>query len=436
MAATPDSAIEVVSATGMARALAANATTCEALTRAALTRIAALEPGIQAWETIDAEGALRQARDCDAALRSGAPRGPLFGIPIAVKDIIETAGLPARFGSPIYAGNVPLSDAACVAIARAAGAIVIGKTVTTELAVFHPGKTRNPRAPGHTPGGSSSGSAAAVAAQMVPLALGTQTAGSVIRPASFCGVVGYKPTFGLIPRAGAKPQCDSLDTIGVFANSVADAALFSAALSGDARLVQNDGPAAAPCIGLCRTFEWAHAAPDMQAAIAEAARRLAEAGARVTPVELPAEFGTLVAAQKDIQLFEACRAYAFEYTVHRDLLSAKLVAILEEGRTIRWPRYLEARRHASHCRELIARVFRDCDALLMPAAAGEAPAGLEATGDPVFNRAATVLHVPAISLPGLTGAHDLPLGMQLLGAAWNDAQLLRTARWAEGALAA
>jgi len=324
--------------------------TAEARVHECLERIEARETEIGAWETIDREGALKQARICD---RSPA-RGLLHGIPIGVKDIIDVAGgLPARYGTPIYANNIAASDAACVALAKAAGAIVLGKTVTTELAFFHPGKTRNPHDLAHTPGGSSSGSAAAVAAGMVRLAFGSQTAGSVIRPASYCGVVGYKPTFGMIPRAGVKPQADTLDTIGLMAGSVKDAALFAAGITGDQDLLVPAAPRQAARIGVCHTHEWAQASDDAQRAIETAAAQFSKAGAKVTQVELPEPFARLCAAQKDIQLFEAARSFCFEYETHRAELSARLRALIEEGRGISWERYRAALDLAVQCRALI-----------------------------------------------------------------------------------
>jgi Asp-tRNA(Asn)/Glu-tRNA(Gln) amidotransferase A subunit family amidase len=416
--------------TEAARLIARGELGAEALVRKCLEHIDAREAEIGAWETLDREGALKQARICDRSPQ----RGLLHGIPIGVKDIIDVAGLPTRHGSPIYANNIAASDAACVALAKAAGAIVLGKTVTTELAVFYPGKTRNPRAPGHTPGGSSSGSAAAVAAHMVPLALGTQTAGSVIRPASFCGVVGFKPTFGLIARAGAKLQSDTLDTVGIFANNVEDAALFAAVLSGDESLMVRVDALHHPQVGVCKTHEWPHADEDAQRAIESAVQCFTRAGAQTTSIDLPEAFAQLAAAQQDIQLFEIARSYAFEYESHRDRLSARLATMLDEGRAIPWLRYRAALELAARCRVLIADVFRDVDVLLMPSAPGAAPNGLESTGDPVFNRLGTVLHLPCITLPGFNAANGLPVGVQLLGPVWRDARTLQAAAWAERAL--
>ncbi len=413
---------------------AARSASAEAAVQLCLERIAAREAEVGAWEMVDGEGALRQARICDHSARSGVERGILHGIPVGVKDIIDVAALPTRHGSPIYAHNIASSDAACVALAKAAGAIVLGKTVTTELAVFHPGKTRNPHNLAHTPGGSSSGSAAAVAAAMVPLAFGTQTAGSVIRPAAYCGIVGFKPSYGMISRAGVKTQAESLDSIGFMARNVEDAALFAAGVSGDHALLVGSGATSAPRIGVWRSFEWNQASADMHNAIETAAARFAKCGAQISQVSLPEPFARLGAAQKTIQLFEAARSYTFEYEAHRDQLSASLRTLLEEGRAIPLPHYRAALELASLCRALIGDTFREVDVLLTPSAPGAAPLGLQSTGDPLFNRSATVLHLPCITLPGMRAANGLPVGIQLIGPYWQDAMTLSSAHWAQQAL--
>lgn len=402
--------------------------TARVLLREYSQRIEELEPQIQAWETLNLAGALEEARACDLGPR----RGILHGIPIGVKDIIDVAGLPSRCGTPIYANNVAAADAACVALAKAAGAIVMGKTVTTELAWFHPGKTRNPHNLGHTPGGSSSGSAAAVASRMVPIAFGTQTAGSVIRPASYCGIVGFKPGFGLVPRAGVKSQSESLDTIGWMARCVDDIALMAEALTWDASFRLGD-VAAAPRIGVLTLPEHDQASADMLSAIDTAARIFAQAGATIRNVTLPADFKHLNAAQQTVQLFEAARSYFGEYSQHKAQLSAKLISLLEQGRALTWDDYRRARAVIAACKSQLPDCFTEIDVMLLPAAPGAAPAGLDATGDPVFNRASTALHLPALTLPRFKDANDLPLGLQLWALA--DVPLLRAAKWAEQALA-
>ena len=277
------------------------------------------------------------------ALDSQAPTGLLHGLPIAVKDLFDTFDLPTCYGSPIYADHRPAADAACVALARAAGAVVVGKTVTTEFATFHPGPTCNPRNPKHTPGGSSSGSAAAVADEMVPLAFGTQTAGSIVRPAAFCGVVGYKPTYGTINRVGVKMISDTLDTVGVLARTVPDAALFVAALSDRRELLIERPPAGAPRVGLCRTYEWDRARPETVAMFEDAARRLKDAGARVRDVTLPPQFAGLVDAQLAIMVREVAQSLAHEWHAHREGLSDEMIAMIEAGLAVSPERYDAAR---------------------------------------------------------------------------------------------
>src|SRR3954452_1681416 len=283
-----------LSAHQAAREIAAGRLRAEALVSACLERIAAREPIVGAWHYLDPEAALDAARRCDRS----APSGPLHGVPIAVKDLIDTADMPTGYGSAIYAGHRPATDAACVALARAAGAIVLGKTVTTEFACFTPGKTANPRHPAHTPGGSSSGSAAAVADAMAPLAFGTQTAGSVIRPAAFCGIVGYKPSFGTIPRAGVKMLCDSLDTVGTMARSVADAAFFAGIVAGRPELRDIALPEAPPRFGLYRTPMWDEAGPEVATALDHARAALERAGARVEEIAVPEQHRRLTEAQQ------------------------------------------------------------------------------------------------------------------------------------------
>ncbi|MHB8766344.1 MAG: amidase [Deferrisomatales bacterium] len=413
-------------------AVATGEVTAESLVRACLARIAEREPAVGAWEHLDPEGALARARELDR----GPSRGPLHGVPVGVKDIFDTADLPTAYGSPIYRGHRPAWDAASVALLRGAGAVALGKTVTTEFAFYHPGVTRNPRDPAHTPGGSSSGSAAAVADLMVPLALGTQTAGSVIRPASFCGVVGFKPTFGWVSRAGVKPLAEGLDTLGGFARSVEDVALLASVLAVRPALRLGPIPGGPPRIGRCRTHEWDRADPATAAAWEEAGRRFAAAGAVVSEVTLPEAFRGLADAQKAIMAFEAARALAFEAREHRGRLSPELLALLDAGAEGDPALYDAARALAGECRARLSEVLGDCDALLVPSAVGEAPRGLGATGDPLFNRVWTLLGGPCVNLPGLTGPGGLPVGVQLVGRPGDDARVLAAARWAEGALPA
>ena len=317
---------------------------------ACLARIAEREPVVRAWVIVDEAGARAQARAADR----GEARGVLAGIPVAVKDIVDTAGLPTEYGSPIYRGHQPKADAACVALARAAGAVIVGKTVTTEFANLTAGPTTNPHNPRHTPGGSSSGSAAAVADGQVRLAFGTQTAGSVIRPASFCGVAALKPSFNRHPVAGVKPVAQSLDTIGWFARTVDDLALMRAGLLGEGFTSLEPRR---PRIGLCRTPEWRHAAPETVEAVEAAAANLASAGAEVREVELPGLFATLAEAQMTIMFYEAHRALAWERTVHGDALSPALAERLDAGGRTSIEDYEEAQARGAAGRMALDEVF-------------------------------------------------------------------------------
>ena len=412
-----------LSASEAARRLAAREISAEQMARACLARIDERESVVHAWIHLDPDAVLAQARQLDR----GPVLGPLHGLPLGVKDLIDTADLPSAYGSPVYAGHRPRTDAAGVALARAAGALVLGKTVTTEFAWFHPGKTANPHNLAHTPGGSSSGSAAAVADFMVPLAFGTQTAGSIIRPASYCGIVGYKPTHGMLPRAGVKPLSDSLDTLGTLTRTVADAALFVSALCG--RDLQPKPLAQAPRIGLCRTHEWSAAQPETVAAMENTAAALGRAGATLRQIELPPDFADITQAQIDVMNYESYAALAGERLQHYAGLSDKLKQLLENAGHCDAVRYDAARALAASCRMRLAQVFADVDVLLVPSAPGEAPAGLAATGDPVFCRMWTVLHVPAINLPCALGPHGLPVGLQIIGRRGDDARALAVADW-------
>ena len=412
-----------------ARRIAAGSLRSETLIAACLERIAAREPAVGAWAHIEPERALAEARARDRE----APRGPLHGVPIAVKDIMNTADLPTGYGSRAYEGHRPGNDAACVALARAAGAVVLGKTVSTEFAGMSPGKTRHPLDPARTPGGSSSGSAAAVADFMAPLAFGTQTAGSVIRPAAFCGVVGYKPSFGLVAIAGTKTLAPSLDTIGGMSRSVADIALFIGALTDRPSLLP-ETPPAKPRIGLYRPELFDQAEPATIAALESAAERLRRAG--ITVAERPpfAEFDGLVAAQDQIMLHESARNLAWERLHRADALTALTRQMLEDGLRIPVPVYDEACRRAAAARAHRAAFFGELDAVLVPSTRGAAPVGT-ATGDPVFNRAWTLLHLPCVTLPGAHDEAGLPIGIQLVGRAGEDARLLAVAARVEAVLA-
>ncbi|MBI3938347.1 MAG: amidase [Betaproteobacteria bacterium] len=398
---------------------------CEALARACLERIAAREPGVKAWTHIDPDQVIAQAKALDA----GPVRGILHGLPAGVKDVIDTCDMPTAYGSPIYEGHRPAADAACVGMARAAGALIMGKTVSTEFATSHPGKTANPHNPRHTPGGSSSGSAAAVADRMLPLALGTQTGGSTIRPASFCGVVGFKPSFGLVNRAGVKPVAESLDTIGLFARSVADVALLFAGVTGCPEVAEI-AEVPAPRVGIWRGAKWPEALPETVSAVEDAAARVARAGARVSEVEVPGEFAELAKAHHEIEYFEMARGFAYEFEHHREKLSEKFRSRIEHGRHCTLATYCESLALADQCRKRLAALFSDYDVLLTASAPGEAPEGLANTGNSVFNRNWTLLQVPCINLPGFAGPRGLPVGVQLVGRFREDPRLLACAEWA------
>ena len=413
------------SASAAAEAIAGRKLKSVELVTACLDHIKRREPEVGAWTFIDPERVLAEARARDAEK----PRGALHGVPVAIKDIIDTADMPTTYGSAIYAKHQPSVDAACVTLIRRAGGIPLGKTVTTEFAYFAPGKTKNPHNPRHTPGGSSSGSAAAVADAMVPVGLGTQTAASIVRPATFCGVVGYKPTIGMYPLAGIKPFAGSFDTLGTITRGVDDAMLMWRVLHADnAAIAPRTEP---PRIGLCKTAQWDQAEPATVQAFETAAGKLRKAGAIVTDIELPAHFKDLIEMHKRMMAFESARAYASEFGGHRALLSPQLVELIEIGLKQPVAIYLEDRRTLEAAKRELAAVMKNYDALLTPSARGEAPEGLAATGDPVFSRMWTLLQGPNIALPVQRGPRGLPTGIQLIGAYAADPALLATARWVE-----
>jgi amidase len=424
-------------ATTLARALATRELSAETLAQALCERALALEPQLQAWAHLDAGAARRRARALDRASAAGAAIGPLHGLPFAVKDNIDTAGLPTAYGSAVYAGHVPQADAAVVALARAAGAWVMGKTACTEFANMTPCATRNPHTLAgrvvHTPGGSSSGSAAAVAAGLVPLALGTQTAGSVIRPAAFCGVVGYKPTPRRLPRAGAKPNSDTLDEIGVFARTVEDAALLAGALGawGAGRAPQLNAAPTGLRLGVTLTSRAEAAAPAMVAMVEDAAARLSAAGAAVQLAVWPKGFEALFDAQRTVQVFETAMALAAERQYRRRQLSSGLRALLDEGAAMPAEAYRAALAQTTAAGARLDELFGQAEVLITPAAPGAAPRSLRGTGDPLFNRPWQLLGCPCLTLPGGLDAQGLPLGLQLVARPGQDARLFEVAAWAE-----
>jgi Asp-tRNA(Asn)/Glu-tRNA(Gln) amidotransferase A subunit family amidase len=420
-----------ISASDAAAAIAAGKLTSEALVAACLDRITQREDEVQAWAHIDPERALEQARQRDRE----SPKSRLHGIPVGVKDVIDTCDMPTEYGSPIYRGHRPACDAACVAQVRELGGVILGKTVSTEFATRHPNKTRNPHHIGHTPGGSSSGSAAAVADCMVPVAFGTQTSSSIIRPAAFCGVIGYKPTFNLVNRAGLKFLAESLDTLGTLTRTIPDAALIVEELSGMAPTSFEAVATLKPRIGFCRTPYWNEADAPSRAALETVTRRLAAAGAKVSEVELPGEFAGLAQTQIEVSSYEFFRALTHERTRFPQLISASLTARIAAGGRVTRDQYEEGLTLAQRCRKHIADTFRDFDVLLAPSTPGEAPRGLEATGDPIFGLMWTLLLLPCLTLPCGKGPTGLPLGAQFIGRHGDDATLFVVAEWARRALA-
>jgi Asp-tRNA(Asn)/Glu-tRNA(Gln) amidotransferase A subunit family amidase len=413
----------------------------EELVEACLERIRETEPQVEAWTFLDPEHALAQARASDAWRRSGRPVGGLHGVPVGLKDIIDTADMPTENGSVLHAGRTPSRDAAVTELLRGAGAVIMGKTVTTEFATRTPGKTRNPHDPAHTPGGSSSGSAAAVAAGMVPLALGSQTGGSTIRPGSYCGVYALKPTHGLISRHGMFRLSRSLDHVGLFARTVEDLGLLLEELAGHDerdpdthprarapyRAIALEEPPITPRFGFFRTGRWSRVAEDGQAALAELVDHL---GGQVEEVELTVSADELAERHRVVMDAELALNLRHEWETGRDRISPALRARIESGRAGRALEYLEARAAVPALDGIFTELFEQrYDAILTPAAEGTAPAGLESTGEPTFCTLWTLLGLPAVSVPLLRGANGLPLGVQLVGARHGDGRLLRTARW-------
>ncbi len=395
---------------------------CEDVARACLARVEAREPVVKAWSFLDSELILRRAK----ALDGQRERGPLHGIPVGVKDVLDTCDMPTEMGSSIYRGYRAKSDASCVALLRAAGALIFGKTVTCEFAGVTPGKTTNPHDSGRTPGGSSSGSAAAVADFMVPLTIGTQTGGSVQRPASYCGVVGYKPTFGLISRQGLKLAAESLDTIGLMARTVEDIELGLRSLTNSAPVTWLPEGTAID-VGLCRTFAWGTAEKATKDAVEDTARRLAKLGYTVTEVDLPAEYNDLPVTREIINDFERARAMAYEWHKHREEISERLAKSIRNGFAMPRYRYIDALERVARCRRLLDKIFADVDVLLTPTAQGEAPLGLRYTGDHRFQSIWTQVGTPTINLPTHAGQNGMPIGIQLVAPPYADGRLLAIA---------
>jgi Asp-tRNA(Asn)/Glu-tRNA(Gln) amidotransferase A subunit family amidase len=417
----------MLSALDLARRIEAGELKPRAVLDLCAQAIAERESGIGAFAALDLDAARRCADGASLAAL------PLRGLPVGIKDIFDTADFETSYGSSIYAGHQPTADAAMVSLVRRAGGIVAGKTVTTEFASRQPASTRNPRNPAHTPGISSSGSAAAVAAGMLPLALGSQTGGSIIRPAAYCGVAGFKPSYRLLPTVGMKCFSWSLDTVGLFAAGVADIAFAAAALSG--RDLRVDGrPHAPPVIAIVRTSHWQDASEAMRDAIERAARAAEQAGAKIKDLELPPIFDEAYRAFGIIQGYEAFRALAFEYDRHQDHLGPVLRRQLADAAAIDADAYDDARRTTRRARRALLDLLPDGEAMLTPSAPGAAPLGLDFPGEPTFNRLWTLLGTPCVNVPGLSDPADLPLGVQVVARFGRDRFALAAAAFLEQAI--
>jgi Asp-tRNA(Asn)/Glu-tRNA(Gln) amidotransferase A subunit family amidase len=411
------------------------------LAKACLDRIQALEPKIGAWAHLDPDHVMKQAEMADLYRATGRPIGPLHGLPVGIKDIIDTAKIPTENGTAIDSGRIPTEDAFVVARLRAAGAIIMGKTVTTELAYIHPPKTKNPNSTDHTPGGSSSGSAAAVASGMVPLAIGTQTGGSVIRPASFCGVTGFKPTFGAIPRSGILKQSQTLDTVGVFGRGPLDAALIAEVLFGGdpadpatsptphpqlLKTASEEAPVR-PIFALVKPPGWDDADPEMKEAFAELAEALGEE--QCFEVQLPKYFDQAAELRQRINFAEMARNYYTYARAGADKLSSEMQEALQEGSATLAKDYLAALDWPEVYYAGLKEIFAHADVILTPAATGPAPKDLTTTGSAIFNGLWTLVGTPAVTIPVLTSQGGMPMGIQLVGPRGYDGRLLRSARW-------
>jgi Asp-tRNA(Asn)/Glu-tRNA(Gln) amidotransferase A subunit family amidase len=418
----------MLSALDLARRIEAGTLAPASVLEMCAAAIDARDAEIGAFTAIDFEGAKRATQDASLVAL------PLHGLPVGVKDIFDTAEFPTEYGSPIFTGNRPRADAVLVSMVRRVGGIVLGKTVTTEFASLQPAKTRNPRNPAHTPGGSSSGSAAAIAAGMLPIALGSQTGGSVIRPAAYCGVAGFKPSYKLLPTLGMKGFSWYLDTAGVFGAGVADVAFATGAITGRELRVDH-GASAPPRIALTRTHIWPEASEAMQQAVETAAKKAAAAGARLTELVLPPIFEDAFRAHAVVQDYEAFRALAFEYDHHREKIGPILRTQLDRAATLTAEDYDAARRTTKRARQALADLMADTDVLLTPSAPGAAPEGLSSTGASIFNRSWTLLGPPCVNVPGLADKAGLPLGVQIVGRFGRDRLALEAALFVERAIA-
>lgn len=412
---------DAMSAVETAAAVHAGTLSAEAAVAAALDAIATGDGRIEAWIHVDREGALAAARRVD---RDGA-RGLLAGVPFGAKDNMDTHDMPTGYGTPVHAGKTPSRDASCIAMTRMAGAVLLGKTVSTELAHRFPGATRNPWNPAHTPGGSSSGSAAAVAAGMVPFAFGSQTTGSVIRPAAYCGVVGYKPTWGDVNASGMLANTPSFDTVGVMTRSVEDLALVRAGLLGEPYRAVEPAPIGTIRVGLCRAPFWDRADEETRRLIEGAAAALERAGAAVADFDDCGAFDDLEPLNRHVSGFEFARTLGHERLYALERLSASLRdGRLRDGLVTTYEEYAGAQRGLEQRRLRLDEAFRAHDVLVGPAAPGAAPEGLESTGSATFNMAWSTLHAPAVTVPVLRAANGLPIGLQVAAARRADARLL------------
>lgn len=417
--------LNTLSAAEAARKIADGEITSEALVQSCLDRIEQRDPDVRAWAYLDGEAALQESRQKD---RQSA-MGPLHGVPVAIKDVIDTMDMPTAYGSPVYKDYTPDEDADCVRKLKEAGAIILGKTVTTEFATYHPGPTRNPHNLSHSPGGSSSGSAAAVADFQVPLTLGTQTAGSVIRPASYCGIIGFKPSFGRYDVRGMKDTAPHLDTLGGFARGVEDMELLDRVLTSD-DTGQGEGGVGTPLtIGVCKTSVWDHAATEMKETLAVTSRNLAQSGAEVVDFNFPVSFDALIKAQKTIHAREAARCFGDLVAAHPTEVSPAFKVFIAQGDAVSEDQYQDSLGRQREAKQVLSSLMKTVDVLLTPGASGAAPKGIEATGDPIFNRLWTLLGVPCLGFSSGVGALGLPLGLQVVGAAGQDRKLLQQAQW-------
>lgn len=429
-----------LSAAQAAAAIRNGECTSEELVQSCIERIQSLEDTVGAWTHFDPEHALVQARQADEHRQSGASLGPLHGVPVGVKDIFDTHDMPTEYGTVLHTGHTPAEDATAVAQLRQAGAIIMGKTVTTELAVLAPGKTTNPHDPARTPGGSSSGSAAAVAAGMVPLAIGSQTNGSTIRPASYCGVFGFKPSHGLISRHRMLKESQLLDHVGVFGRSVEDVGLIAEQMMGydnqDPDLkprarpaileTLNSEPPMPPRLAFVKTPMWDQADEDVQGAFEELAEHLGE---RVDVIELGETYLEALDWHRAIMETDLALNFESQYQHGKEQLSDVLREMIERGLETKAVDYNRAVTMPPNLRQSMDEIFAEYDAVFTPATTGEAPVGLESTGSPVFCTLWTLLGLPAISLPLMQGSNGMPIGVQLVSSKGDDARLLRTAQW-------